>query len=195
MNGAVLSGSKAHLLEHVRSMWHAEVWDTVIEYRMRDLAWDSREYFPALRNLQSLTFFGVRVEHISEEEFRNCFSAFRETLAHLSFYSLAMSFSAFVALVGYFPNITTLELGGFELKPDEGPVPSLSRPLRGKVSLWENIPDCLEFLDRFSKLDLEYEELQLGSFDSSVVTDFVESAFQISPSTIKILRVVQLRSG
>ena len=189
MNGAVLSGSKARLLEHVRSMWHSGVGCKGIEYRMQDLTWDSREYFPALRNLRSLTFFKVRIEHIGEEEFCRCFSAFRETLTHLSLYSFATSFSAFTALVDHFPNVTTLRLDSFKLEPESGPVPPLSRPLRGKLHVYDVSPDCLEFLNRFVELDLEYEELVLDSSCTSMETEFVQSALQISASTVKFLRL------
>ena len=65
------------------------------------------------------------------------FSAFRDTLTYPSLETFTASFSAFVTLVDYFPNITTLRLRSFELEPDGGPVPSLSRPLRGKLYVRE----------------------------------------------------------
>ena len=154
---------------------------------MRDLARHSGDYLSALRNLQSLTLFNITVEHISEAQFRTCFSAFRETLTHLFLNSFVMSFSAFVTLVDYFPNIATLELRGFELKRDKAPVPPLSRPLRGRLHLHAVQPHCLEFFDLFAQLDLEYEELVIGS--RPIGTEFLRSVLQTSTGTVKILRI------
>ena len=185
MDGVVLSRSKSHLLNYVRSLGYYPH----DRYQMRCLAQDSGEYFPGLCNLRSLTLFNIGVEHIGEENFRTCFSAFRETLTSLTLDTFAMSFSAFVTLVDYFPNITTLRLRWFNLEPDEGPVQSLSRPLRGKfhAHLQANFP---KFGDEFSKLDLEYEELVIdGPFSSPAETELVKSALQISPSTVKFLKL------
>lgn len=132
MNSVVLPGPKVHLLEHVRSLWHSGRAGLKPKHRMQDLPQDSGEYLSALRNLHSLTLAHTRVERIDEEGFRACFSSFRGTLTCLSLESFATSFGAFVTLVDYFPNITTLRLHSFVLEPDQGPVPILSRPLRGK---------------------------------------------------------------
>ena len=75
VNGVVPSGSKTRLLEHVRSLWHSYG----LNYRMRDLAQNSGGYFSVLRNLHHLTFRNIWIEQIDEEDFRACFSAFRET--------------------------------------------------------------------------------------------------------------------
>ena len=154
---------------------------------MRDLAQDSGEYLSALRNIHSLVLYNTLVEHISREDFRTCFSAFRETLTYLFLHNFTTSFSAFVTLVDYFPNITTLQLSPFKLEDDEGPVQSLSRPLRGKLRVRE-CRDSYLFFNQFSKLDLEYEELIIDS-SYSLTKVFLESAFQISTSTIKCLRL------
>ena len=44
-----------------------------------------------------------------------------------------------------FPNITTLRLGLFSVEPDEGLIPWLSRPLRGRICLHVR-PGCAEFI-------------------------------------------------
>ena len=181
MNGVVLSGSKTHLLKYVRSLWHF----CGLYYRMRELLVDSGDYFSALRNLHSLAFCNIWLEHLSEEESRICFSAFRETLTDLTLMTFGATFSGFVALVNYFPNITTLRLDSFVLEPDESPVPPLSRPLRGKLCVFDVQPGDLEFFNRFFQLSLEYEELVID--DSLSV--FTETILQMSPSTIKFLRL------
>ena len=193
MNGVVLSGSRAHLLEYVRSLDHNRGRGGA-EYPMQDLSQDSGEYLLALRNLRRLRLCCTRVERISDHQFHTCFSAFRETLTFLSLESITMSFSAFVALVDYFLNITTLELRCPEVEPDEGPVPPLSRPLRGKVLVRIRlVPDNFpEFLDRFSELDLEYEELEISS-PFAMETKCLESALRIGARTVKFLKLPEFQ--
>ena len=143
MKNVVRSGSKARPLEHVRSLWHTRHGSRNFgrdNYPMRYLTQDSGEYLSALRNLHSLTLLKITVEHISEGGFRTRFSAFRETLTYLSLDTFITSFNAFAALVDYFPNIKTLRLQAFQLEPDEGPVLSLSRPLRGELRIYEAPP-------------------------------------------------------
>ena len=188
MNGVVLSGAKVRLLNHVRSLWHTRSLNPQLKHRMQDLPRDAGKYLSAMHNLRSLTFYNARIEHINEEGFRTCFSAFHGTLTHLSLQHFHTSFSAFVALVDYFPNLRSLQLHTFTLRPDEGPVPTLSRPLRGRIHIRQ--VDCLEFYNRFVKLDQEYEELEIAPSSFSLGTSFLESALRISPSTVKYLKLI-----
>ena len=71
-------------------------------YRIQDHAQDSGEYLLVMPNLRSLALHNTRVEYASEDEFRTCFSAFREILTYLSLETFATSFSAFVTVVDYF---------------------------------------------------------------------------------------------
>ena len=183
MNSVVLYGSKAHLLGYVRSLRYGHGSGIKSKYPMGNLARDSRD----LRNLRNLTLFNIRIEHISEDLFHTCFSAFRETLTHLTLNTFAASFSSFVTFVCYFPLITTLQLHSFTLEPDEGPVPSLSRPLRGKFHVSYNQTDGLEFFNRFTELDLEYEELVISSPHLFLETKFLENALRTSTNTVKHL--------
>jgi len=189
MNCVVSSGYKAHLLKFVRSLTHWRDPNPKTKYPMENLPQDSGEYLSALPNIRTLKLYHIRIERISEEGFRTCFSAFRETLTALSLGTFDTSFSAFVTLVDYFPNITSLELGSIVLEPDEEPAPVLSRPLRGKVHVWGAHASRLEFLGRFVKLELEYDELVLDSFSHLMETAFLERALQISASTVKFLRL------
>ena len=129
------------------------------------------------------------VEHIDEEGFSSCFSAFRGTLTYLSLDLSVTSFSAFVTLVDYFPNIRTLLLRSLVLKPDEGPVPTLSRPLRGKAHIHVQ-SNHLEFFDRLSELNPEYEELVIDAFYHRAEQKSLEKVLQISPRTVKFLRFI-----
>ena len=185
MSGAVLSESKAHLLEYVRSLSYSRG----PYYEMRDLPRDSGKYSSALRNLRSLTLCNIAVGRISEEEFHTCFSAFRETLTRLSLDGFTTSFCEFVTLVGYFPNITTLQLRSFRLKPDEGPVPPRPLLFRGKLRISVQA-DSPTFLNRFARLGLEYEELVIDTPSPTFSdTKLIERVLRISASTIKFLRL------
>ena len=188
MDSVVYSGSKPRLLEYIQSLTHSRGMDIVGKYQMRDLSQDSGEYLSAVRNLRCLTFSDIRFEQIGEEGFRTCFSAFRETLGYLSLEAITTSFGAFVTLVVYFPNIAYLQLHLVELEPDEEPIPSLSRPLRGMVHVHYNGLRCLDFIKRFAKLDLEYEELVIESF-LPMRGKFLEGALRISASTVKFLKL------
>ena len=186
MDGVALSGSKTHLLDYVRSLAYCLHY----RHRMRDLAQYSGEYFPGLRNLHSLSLFKIVLKNDGEEYLRTCFSTFRETLTSLSLDTFSMSFSAFVTLIDYFPKITTLRLHWFGLEPDGGPARPLSRPLRGRFHVQVRA-DFPKFLDRFSELNLKYEELVIeGPFSSPAETELVESALRISPSTVKHLKLI-----
>ena len=178
----VLADPKTHLLGFIRSLTYSHRRD----YRVQDLEREHGESFSALCNLHSLTLHFIRLEHIGGGRFPTCFSTFRKTLTYLSLHAFTTSFSAFVTLAGYFPNITTLSLDLFMLRPDEVPVPQLSQPLRGKLRVCEVESDCLEFFDRFAELDLEYEELLLDS--SRVDVTFMERVLRVSTSTVKFLR-------
>ena len=195
MNGVVYSGSKDRLLGYVRSMWHSVNPFTRDDeqFRMQILPGFSGEYLSALHNLRRLMLRLIIVEHIREEGFRTCFSAFRETLTYLSLGGFTTApFSAFVALVDYFLNVTTLQLEpAFASILEEGSVPAFSRPPRGRLIVYEVQVDNLGFFNRFASLDLEYEELIIASHFPFMGTKFAESVLQISTSTVKFLKLVR----
>ena len=98
------------------------------------------------------------------------------------------SFSAFVTLVDYFPNLTALRLDSFYVGCDDRPVQPLSRPLRGRIHLGYANPNHLGFFDRLATLDSEYEELVVES-EFRLGTKDVESILQLGTSTVKYLRL------
>ena len=188
MNGVVLTGPEAHLLGFVRSLRYRRGVYSRVKYWMRNLPQDHGECFSALCNLHSLSLYNIVIERIGNEGFRTCFSAFRETLTCLTLRGVVVSFSAFVTLVDYFPNIRILKLRSFTLEPDAGPAPNLSRPLRGSVNV-SGVDESLDFLDKFARLDLEYEEVVISSPRISIGTKYLEHALQLSATTAKILRL------
>jgi hypothetical protein len=189
MNGVALSEPKTRLCRYVRSFKRDFGLGNRTRYPMRGLPGDSGGYLSALHNLRILSLNNIILEKISEEGFLTCFSAFRETLTKLYIWSCAMSFSAFVTMVDYFPNLTVLQLGFVELKPDEGSVPSLSRPLRGTIRIDFMTPSCLGFANQLAKLDLEYDRLVIGA-GFSTEAETLAGFLQISPKTVKYLGLI-----
>ena len=183
VNGVALSRSRDRLLGYVRSLRYARF----VGFQMRYLLRDSANYFSALPNLHNLTLCYIRVENIDEAKFHACFSTFRETLTSLTLENVTTSFRAFVALIDYFPNITTLRLDSFELQPGEEPVPSLSRPLRGKLYLRDIKDHRSKFYNQFVKMDLEYEELAID-FAHCHYMEFMGMPLRISTNTVESLR-------
>jgi len=187
VDGVALSGAKTHLLHYVRSFRHHRVPKRSLRYSVWDLPKEPGEYIFALRNIHSLQLVNIRIDPLSKE-LQTCLSAFRETLTSLTLLFFVASFSAFVSLIDYFPNITALQLGMFALNPDEGPLPSLSRPLQGKIHIRPPHPGCLGFIDRLAKLDQECEELVIGATNANLETEFFVRALQFS--TAKYLRLL-----
>ena len=138
---------------------------------------------------------GAKPPKDSGQEFRTCFSAFRETLAELAIRFFSTSFSAFVALVNYFPNITTLRLGSFSLRHDEEPAPLLSRPLRGKIYIHYTHQDQRwDFVDRLAKLEMEYDRLVIES-RFILRPEVLEGNLRLSPSTVRYLKLASSVQG
>jgi len=167
-------------------LWIGHYQDLSIKFR--SLLQDHGKSLSALHNIRSLAFANTRIELIPQYEFRICVSAFRGTLTSLSLDIFASSFSTLVTQVDYFPNIRSLQLGPFILEPGERPVPSLSRPLRGKRHVHLPQAGPLEFFNRFAKSDMEYKELVIESY-GYVSSSFPESALQPSTDAVKSLRI------
>ena len=194
INGVALSETKAHLLQYIRSFLHCLTPDDGTWYQMINLSRDSGGYLSALHNLHTLSLNKINFEHTGEKAFHACFSAFRETLTELSLGLIITSFNTFVTLVKYFPNITSLQLGSTSLRPDNGPVPPLSRPLRGMISILCPKPSFQEFVNKLAKLDMQYERLVIES-SIRASGDVLKSILQLSASTIKYLRLVVPAQG
>ena len=186
MDGVVLSGSKTRLLKYVRLLRYRYFPSNPHIHPIQNLLKGFGAYLSALHNIRNLELDNISFERINAEELRTCFSAFRETLTDLTLALFATSFDVFVTLIGYLPNITALRLGPFVVKPDEGPVPQLSRTLRGKIHLFGSYLGCAEFFNRLAKLNPEYEELGL---ENDVGRGLLNSILQLSANTVKYLRL------
>jgi hypothetical protein len=68
-----------------------------------------REYLPLFFQLRTLIFLGTDIERTIPEHL-DLFSAFQHTLSLLFIREASITWSAFVALVGYFPDLRDLEI-------------------------------------------------------------------------------------
>ena len=118
-----------------------------------------RDYLPSLCQLRALTFSDLHIEPTISENLE-IFTAFRQTLSSLSFNQVRITWSAFVALIGYFPNLRKLDVQMSWFMVDDSPVPQLSHVLRGTllVSNYRFI-DTEPFIDRLHTLKPEFDEL------------------------------------
>ncbi|KAF9783870.1 hypothetical protein BJ322DRAFT_1067469 [Thelephora terrestris] len=157
--------------------------------RMEDVSRDSGGYLSALHNLRSLTLCNITLLPNGQEEILACFSAFRETLTELSLERISASFSSFVSLVGYFPNITTLRVEFFAWDYYESPVPPLSQPLRGEIYIRFTEIYWWKFIDQFTMLNQKYDRLVLDFGSIVVDAKNLESLLQSSASSVKYLQL------
>ncbi|KAF9645588.1 hypothetical protein BDM02DRAFT_3119996 [Thelephora ganbajun] len=147
-----ISPTNTGLLCHVRSLTYFIGGDDCGVSLLRD-------YLPSFFQLQQLSFCFTNIEPTIYEHLE-WFSAFQHTLSRLYFAHVLITWSAFVALIGYFPNLRDLNIFRSSFQVDDLPVPPPPHALRGKLSI--TFRDMIGFpVDRLVGLKLEYEELEM----------------------------------
>ena len=144
--------------------------------------------FRSLHHLQRLTL--REIVHI-EPNTPNIFLVFQDTLSSLSLDHVSLAWSTFTSLIDYFPNLRELNFGRSSFETGYFPVPSLSRPPRGKLSLSMLPERTFHPLSRqISQLELEYDELEmLDLFDQTGPLSHVEHIISACKKTLERLRV------
>ncbi|KAF9645177.1 hypothetical protein BDM02DRAFT_3120599 [Thelephora ganbajun] len=163
-----ISPTNTGLLHHVRSLTYYRIGgDEATDSRCGVYA--LRDYLPSFFQLQRLILCLTNIEPTICDHLE-WFSAFQHTLSSLLLARVSVTWSAFVALVGYFPNLRDLDIFEASFQVDGRPIPPLPRALRGKLSMISR--RVMEFpIDRFVGLKLEYEELGMhGTYETSLVT-------------------------
>ena len=153
-----ISPTNAELLHHVRELMYA-IRDNKSWHPSYRIGNDLRDYLPSFHRLQRLTFCLVDIEPTIPDH-ANLFFAFQHTLLSLTLVRVSITWNGFVTLLGYFPNLNDLEIREVEFEVGTHPTPQLPRALRGRLFIrcgreWDPEP----FIDRFTELKLEYEEL------------------------------------
>ncbi|KAF9648099.1 hypothetical protein BDM02DRAFT_2349858 [Thelephora ganbajun] len=145
-----------------------------------------QDYLPSFFQLQQLIFERMSIETAICEHLQ-WFSAFQHALSSLSLVRVSITWSAFVALVGYFPNLRDLVIFETSFQVDDQPIPPLPHALRGKLSV--SFGRAMEFpIDRFVGLKLEYEELEMyGAYEACLVAAVEQSLkhLTIGPSSFE----------
>ncbi|KAF9790934.1 hypothetical protein BJ322DRAFT_1104579 [Thelephora terrestris] len=185
---------KAALLYHIRSLYYrAQGRNTFLEWRNRTSSPREAELFdhtrslhyygyhsdgrdinprqlPPFRQLQTPTLSGSNIRYFQHV---NPFSAFQNTLSSLRLSCVRFSWPSCFAVVGYFPNLSNLEISS-PLRGDNNREPIIpSRPLRGRLIINEfPLAHLSIFLDQLSNMQVAYDELEISrepvfwSFDS-----------------------------
>ena len=134
-----------------------------------------RDYLRSFCQLQALTFRSTDIE-LDIHRNIGLFSAFQHTLSSLCFDSVVITWSMFVALVRYFPHLRNLEVRHSLVHLDDQPVLQVPHTLRGRLLV--KLLDKETFIDRFTQLKQEYEELVLpGKFEPRLINP-IEGSLQ-----------------
>jgi len=173
-----ISPSNVDLLQHIRSLFLSgseplglpalSKYDSDID--------DLYTYFPSFRRLHTIDLCEM---HISSDipGRIEMFSACQQSLSSLIFAAVSLPWYSLIALIDYFPNLRYLELGSMSFEDTNRKTPPLSRPLRGRLSLYLSEEEHLAALSRwFAELEVEYEELMIdvgyvsGAHSQRVIT-------------------------
>ena len=139
-----------------------------------------RDYFPSFCQLNTLVLCNIELEPTITEHLE-IFSAFQHTLSSLSLTNFTITWSAFVALVGYFPRLQYLEIWNSSVLVDDTPVPELPHTLHGRLVIGMR-ESAKQLVDLFLGLKQEYEELEMA-------TDYEPRLVAAAEASLKSLRV------
>lgn len=116
-----------------------------------------RDYFSSFCQLKVFTFF--HADTSSHPHPTESFSAFQHTLSTISMKGCIVTKSGFVTLINYFPNLTSLRLGGLRHRGEASrPLPFLGITSRGCSSTC-GVFDSLALVSEFSKFAVRSDEV------------------------------------
>jgi hypothetical protein len=157
-----ISPSNIELLQHVRS------------FNFRDFVLDRQSstyndiedlyvYFPSFHKLHSISLSNARISSDIPERME-MFSPCQQVLSSLTLFYVSLSWRSFIVLIDYFPNLRHLELSCLSFEDEDTRPPSLSRPLRGRLSFyWFKEAIVKAFSNWLSTVPgVEYDELVVG---------------------------------
>lgn len=154
-----ISPTNTQLLRHARSLTYFYPLQETPDprYCIRLL----RHYLPSFRQLKTLNLCKLTVE-LTTSEHLTLFSAFQNTLSSLSLTQVSITWSSFVALVGYFPRLRDLNICKPSFRVGDWPIPQMTHPLRGRLFIQSLLGEgMVPFINLFPKLRQEYEELEM----------------------------------
>lgn len=131
-----ISPGDVKLLRNVRSFMYflgTSLRDGIAPHRIDLLV----RYLPSLSRLERLGLYSPHLGPDVPQQI-GLFSAFQQTLSSLSLADCRTTSNALITIINYFPLLVNLDLQALTYEEDRGPVPQLSRPLRGRLV----IADC-----------------------------------------------------
>ena len=153
-----ISPKNVELLGHVRSLSYvtpSEVSQGMIGPLHRTLC----GYLPSFRQLRRLTLSApIPLPHQQIE----IFSAFQNTLFHISLSNHTITVKAFITLINYFSNLESLHLNALRYGKEGGPFPPLRRRLLKKLSVIESSAYNMELFGELSELGLQFDEVVIN---------------------------------
>jgi len=188
-----ISPVNLELLHHVRSLTFTidpTAWLRFPGYRIDSLG----DYLPSFHNLESLVLSSMDLQSDISQQVGN-FAAFRLTLSSLSLSGCYLSPSVLVIIVNCFPNLIDLQLRAPMRAEDHEPVPPLSRPLRGRLSVLAFRNHDLPVLNQLSDLPPELDELVIGG-GAQVTTGYghIVATYAGSVKRLRLLRGFECKS-
>jgi len=188
-----ISPTNVELLHHVRSFTYTSdrnVWGGVTQYRIDSF----HLYLPSLCSLESLGLSSMSLGPDVPQQI-GLFSTFQHTLSSLCLSSCHITSSALITLINYFPLLANLDLQSLTYTVVDGPVPRLSRPLRGRLV----IADCKSahraLFNKLSNPPPELDELALRRVDLPIFYDAVLGTHGGSTKSLKMTCTISWRRG
>ena len=163
--GNKIDPDKTELLDHVRSFHYWAPNNKTSCLSTSDPIYGFTRYLAAFRRLRTLTLSDMPFSSITSNPSQeaNIYSAFQHTLSSLSILECSISWSVFIQLIGYFPNLRNLEICNLHYGRDDRQPITLSRPLRGGLcitgfAMWA----LATFSDRLPRNQVAYDKLTIS---------------------------------
>lgn len=185
-----ISPTNLELLGHVRRLSYKEYPEGAVEPAHQAL----RDHLPSLHQLRHFTLLFARIS--SHPQQIGLFSAFQHTLSGISLVGCGVTKNAFVTLVNYFPNLTSLYLYGLGYNRDDEPTPPLSRTLFKKLYITVWPMESLVLLDELSKSGMRFEEVDIATMISRPTwPEVAKRVVDVFGASARILRILGSSNG
>lgn len=147
------------------------------------------DYLSSFHQLENLTLSTMNLHSEIFQQVESL-SAFRHTLSLLTLMGCHTSSRALIIIVNCFPNLVDLQISDIVYMAGGGPMPSISRPLRGRlvVDRFGGIGD-ISTLNPLSELRPELDELIV--YGHPLIPDAYNSVVAACAGSVKRLRLLR----
>ena len=171
-----ISPKNPELLRHVRSLEYFT--ERPHACALHSAVYSLLDYLPSLSQLRTLALRNMDVEARIPDNLE-IFFAFQHTLSSLTIAKGSITLRAFIAIVGYFPNLSHLEVQRLSFQTDNQPIPQVPHALHGRlvVELF-GTGGLVAFTDKLYELKPGYEELVIRGAYRDRLAAAVESSLK-----------------